>query len=389
MNQGNTMAFGSLDSIIKIVDFLNVPFIEINSGLCSDIRKKGSCDHCKEICPTNAINIGREISIDPKKCVRCGACATICHNGVYTLLDGSDETLLNKIEVLYSSVKNITIQCNGCNNYFKIKHKKIPKGTGKLVVPCLGRVNEIIHLRIRELDFENVMFSDCDSKCPYKSAWNGFYQTLFLSDHLRKTINMVSHNSSLTTKSEEKLSKDFEGQNRRDFVNLAGKRAAAFALNINASKKQISKHMHSLPIRRRILLEFLKSYEINDHIVEKNTLPFAEIKILSSCDLCGACAYICPTGALKLIDNNKNTTITFEFAKCIGCELCALVCDKGHLQIEDEANLGNLKRETISLHELSNRKCSKCDMNFVSVTDSAMCPQCEKRNSLMKMMTGD
>jgi ferredoxin len=382
------MAFGSLDSIIKIVDFLNVPFIEINSGLCSYIRKKGSCDHCRKICPTDAIDIGREISIDPRKCVRCGGCATICHNGAFTILDGSDETLLNKIEVINSSVKNITIQCNGCNNSFKIKHKKLPKDMGKLTVPCHARINEIILLRIRELDFEKVEFSDCSSSCPYKSAWNGFYHVLILNDHLRKTIKMSSNVSSLNTNSEKKSSKDFEGQNRRDFVNFAGKRAAAFALDINPTKKQITKQMHRLPLRRRVLLEFLRSYEISDHIIKKGKLPFAEIKILSSCDLCGACSHICPPGALKLIDNKIDTSITFEFAKCIGCELCAQVCDNGYLQIKDEVNLGLLNGESITLHELPNRKCSKCEMNFVTVTDSALCPQCEKRNHLMNKMSG-
>lgn len=389
MNQGNRMAFGSLDSIMKIVDFLNVPIIEINSGLCSDIRKKGSCNFCKDICPTNAIDIGWEISIDPKKCVRCGGCATICHNGVFTLLDGSDETLINRIEVINSSFKNITIQCNGCNNSFKIKHKKITKDMGKLIVPCHARVNEILLLRIRELDFKNVIFSDCNSKCPYKSAWNGFYQTLILNDHLRKTINMLSSDSSLTTTTGGKLPKDFDGQNRRNFVLLAGKRAAAFALDIDPTKRQISKHKQHLPIRRQILIEFLKSYEINDHIVKKGTLPFAEIAILGSCDLCGACTHICPTGALTLNDDNKNTSITFEFPKCIGCELCAKICDREYVTIKDEVNLGSLKREPITLQELPNIKCSNCEMSFVSATDSLLCPQCEKRNGLMELMTGN
>jgi ferredoxin len=381
------MAFGSLDSLIKIVDFLNVPFIEINSGLCSDIRKRGSCDYCKVICPTDAIDIGREITIDPKKCVRCGSCATICHNGVFTLLDGSDEILLNKIEVIKSSVNNITIQCNGCNNSFKIKHKKLPKDMGKLMVPCHGRVNEIILLRIRELDFENVVFSDCLSECPYKSAWKGFYHALILNDNLRKTIIMVSNNSSLTTKSGKKSSKDLDGQNRRDFVNLAGKRAAAMALDINPTRKQITKQMHHLPVRRRALLDLLKSHEINDHIVKKGTLPFAEIDIMSECDLCGACSHICPTGTLTLIDNGKNTSITFDFPKCVGCELCSQVCDKGYLHIKDEANLGNLKRQPIKLHELPNRKCSNCEMSFVSTSEETLCPQCGKRNNLKRMMS--
>jgi ferredoxin len=382
------MAFGSLDTIIKIVDFLNVPFIEINSGLCSDIRKKGSCSHCKDICPTNAIEIGREITIDPKKCVRCGSCATICHNGVFTLLDGSDETVLANIDQINSSRDTITIQCNGCNNAFKVKHKKIKKDEGKLVVPCLGRINEIVLLRLRELDFKNVTFSECNPKCPFKSAWNGFYETLILSDHLRKTITETYRDPQAFPTPKNRQTKNSNAQNRRDFVQLAGKRAAALALDIDPSKKQMTRLAQHLPVRRRILMDFLNSYQINDHIVEKGALPFAEIEIMSSCDICGACCFICPSGALTLKENSPKTSIVFEVAKCIGCELCVKICDKGYLHMKDEVNLGSLNGVPIILHELPNRKCSKCEMSFVSVSDSALCPQCKKRENLKNMISG-
>jgi ferredoxin len=384
---GSKMAFGSLDTIIKIVDFLNVPIIEINSGLCSDIRIRGSCQDCKDLCPTNAIDIGREISIDPKKCVRCGGCATICQNGVYTILDGSDETLLNKIDAIYSSGKEITIQCNGCDNSYRIKHKKLPKDMGMLTVPCLGRVNEIFLLRIRELDFNNVIFSDCISKCPYKSAWDGFYQALILNDHLRKTITDFSNDPPEKSTNQNKQTEDSDAQNRRDFVLLAGKRAAAFALDINPSKRQITKRGQRVPLRRRILIEFLNNYEINDHMVEKGVLPFSDIEIIDSCDICAACCHICPTGALAQTDDDQNLSIIFEFQKCIGCELCEGICDKRCLEIKNEVNLGSLKRGPVTLYQLPKARCSNCEMGFVSISESSLCPQCEIRNNLKMRMS--
>ena len=47
-------------------------------------REHCSCCHrCRVECPAEAIRfVGAKYWIDPEKCVECGHCVTVCHNGV-------------------------------------------------------------------------------------------------------------------------------------------------------------------------------------------------------------------------------------------------------------------------------------------------------------------
>jgi formate hydrogenlyase subunit 6/NADH:ubiquinone oxidoreductase subunit I len=120
--------------------------------------------------------------------------------------------------------------------------------------------------------------------------------------------------------------------------------------------------------------------------MRRNNLPFADINISDSCNICGVCCYICPTGALQKKEEKTKVDIVFDFANCVGCGLCERICDMGSLKIKDKVNLGNLMREPISLHTLPKNTCMKCNMSFVSVSESKLCPQCEKRDGLKRTM---
>jgi ferredoxin len=381
------MAFGSIDSIMKIIDFLNVPFIEIRRGQCSNIRLKGSCDKCTKFCPTDALGIEGDVTIDPKKCIRCGSCQTVCHSGVFTVLDGSDETYLSEIDIISSDYNRILFECNGCFNTFRIKRKKAPKGTGKLVVPCLGRINEIMLLRCRELGFSDVSFSECHPKCPFNGAKLALDEISDLAEILANALNLrptASDNNSIFTKDHAKKG---NASDRRDFVFALGKRAAAIALDVNKTKQGLGKQGQILPLRRGFLISYAENYDISDFKTKIGNLPFSEIAIENTCDLCGACTYICPTGALRTKEDNTELSLVFEFAQCIGCGLCDKICDRGSIIIKDSVDLGNLITDPQIIYSLSARNCTKCNMQFHSNSDSQFCPGCEKREGLRAYMT--
>jgi len=45
------------------------------------------------------------------------------------------------------------------------------------------------------------------------------------------------------------------------------------------------------------------------------------------CTLCGFCAQVCPTRALKVLEDRRNTALVLYAAECIHCQKCERVCD--------------------------------------------------------------
>lgn len=58
--------------------------------------------------------------------------------------------------------------------------------------------------------------------------------------------------------------------------------------------------------------------------------PKKRIEVSPSCDLCGKCASVCPTGAVK-IDESK---LKIDAKKCVACYACVILCPKGAIKIE-------------------------------------------------------
>ncbi|UTW68761.1 4Fe-4S binding protein [Anaerobacillus sp. HL2] len=55
-------------------------------------------------------------------------------------------------------------------------------------------------------------------------------------------------------------------------------------------------------------------------------MKLIKIKVDQDCDLCGRCTHICPTGALKLTDQDGQLSLTYQAIQCINCEICRNCC---------------------------------------------------------------
>ena len=46
-----------------------------------------------------------------------------------------------------------------------------------------------------------------------------------------------------------------------------------------------------------------------------------------NCTLCGFCAQVCPTRALKVLEDRRQTILALDPAECIHCGKCEKICD--------------------------------------------------------------
>ena len=379
------MVLKSLETMIQVIHFLDVPLIEIDQRLCSNHYMVGSCERCSVHCPVDALKIDGKVTIDPEKCVRCGACSTVCLNGVFRMLDIPDGSVFSMIDRISSSSDSIIIKCNGCNNAYSIKNKKVPKGTGIIVLPCFGRVNEAMLLRCHEIGFHRLMFSDCDGECPFGRAGSVLDETLALTTRLldgQRTIG-VKQNKKIPSDTRSLIIENQDVKGRREFIYEVGKGAASIVLGIGVSEgDDAGKRTTSSNLRRQALVSFLIKNYAKEMTILRAGLPFAEIEIAPSCNMCGACCRLCPTGALLLKEDDHETRIAFDTVKCMGCELCRKVCKVDSLKIKEEFKPSSLGNDPVTLHSMLLGTCTACNEGFVPVTGSGLCPGCIKEKEL-------
>ena len=87
--------------------------------------------------------------------------------------------------------------------------------------------------------------------------------------------------------------------------------------------------------KRAALLELLRSLaekrELRPVRIPARESITAPLAVNSRCTACGACAAVCPAGALKLEKNSEIISLLFRADLCVNCGVCAGICRDGAL----------------------------------------------------------
>lgn len=115
------------------------------------------------------------------------------------------------------------------------------------------------------------------------------------------------------------------------------------------------------------------------------TLPAGStprIVVSEACRNHGACAAVCPTGALRAYCAEAVGGLEFRPATCIGCGVCAVVCPENALALHAAAAVEAAGVQVVVLSRHALRECARCDNTFVVSRDEELCPACRKDVSL-------
>ncbi len=82
------------------------------------------------------------------------------------------------------------------------------------------------------------------------------------------------------------------------------------------------------------------------------------------CDGCGACATLCPSGALRIVDEAEARIIEFSPAKCISCARCSEICPEHAVKMSAKTNLALLMTNMHSIEKvrLDLVTCENCHL---------------------------
>jgi len=340
------------------------------------------CAACFEICPVQAIVIGKPPSLDSEKCESCLACLPVCPVGAFHADDDVADLLTSATHIEDQPVEllcglhphpesgvgseSIGIQIHGC---------LAGLGTGALLA--------LSALGIKRLTLRADSCSDC--------KWHSLHSQLHLQT--KKATRFLSASEKdisiiCVDEIEMPVERPLWGAknpplSRRDLFRMMAKQgqvalARAMENGVTASKRQ--------PGRDRLrLLSAVSHLPELDSSAGLNELNFATLTISQACTACGTCGRACPTEALRFEKNDEAMTyrLTFSAQNCIGCDLCEHVClpdaiSLNHAPIFEEV-FGVKEAQVVESGSLV--RCDRCKSLMAARDGMKLCPLCEYRRA--------
>ncbi len=356
--------------------------VKLNFTDCTHMYfKDSSCISCIDVCPIENTfkKEDYKIILNDENCVGCGACFSICPTGAFEFPNFSVSELINKLE---KNSENI-ISC-------------------KLNIPCLATLSsqELISLALKlekDILLDVAHCKDCQiGELKDKYISKNIEEANYFLENLRVNHKIKEEDLNISKSEEIK-----EKEDRRGFLKKLGKLSLGLtfwsiapSLPIEEENKTEDKPIKDivaekvLPEKRKLLLETLKSKELDlkDKNVKVDKISFTSDKWIDfqKCTNCSICYNVCPTGALKGIDNR--TKILFEPSLCVKCRVCHEVCPEECLHLEKELNLEYFLYGEKILAEHVMIQCAECLIPFSYKGDTTICPRCQQLEDEIKEM---
>ncbi|OGP30611.1 MAG: hypothetical protein A2073_04535 [Deltaproteobacteria bacterium GWC2_42_11] len=362
--------------------------LDVSFDLCVRNKSpKASCEACVHVCPQKAVSLAGGLEVTDR-CDGCGICAQVCPNEVFQSMIFNRNALLTHCS---SEHNKKVIVCSALGNGVK------REGFRFFEVPCIGSLDEVLILRAAlRYGKVSVLIGNCEG-CELRTGWQVFsvveekvkgYLSLFGLDEGMFVIKRLDHNS-LTNfiETEFPVEENLPAlkQSRRDFFRMAGEKALyagtsllSLYLDTKGGDDEEAMAPKILPRRRELILLMQENIPLSGHKVLKGI--FDRISISSTCNGCGECVNLCPTGALDLKVFGNERRIYLNTLSCTACMLCSDICSQGSIRLSKKVEVRELSgQEPELLITLCYNTCLCCFGLFYGSEDSLYCQDCEKK----------
>lgn len=328
--------------------------------------KNKKCGICKDICPEEAISIENGIKIDEEICNGCGICKAICPTQSIVIKSIGEEIILHEIK----DKKNIIFSCS------------YEDGVGNLKLNCLNSFHSellaALFILYEDKKF-NFNFSRCKA-CKYCNNNNIFKESLNKAISFVKKFN-INPIYEIHFEEEELILLSNIAISRRELFKML--KLGTTNIATQTIDTIVSQNNDYLSVRK-ILLNALNSKKFNIDNIE-DSIYFMNYIVSKSCNGCGKCGEICPSGAWEVDIGESNIRVYHDVSKCYNCGLCKENCPEKAIS-DEKLHLNGLKGFMIK-NEIVLSTCKSCGKKFVSKEQSDKCVICHKKDKLRKILS--
>ena len=305
-------------------------------------RGSVACGLCVDACPVNAIGRGGRVpEVDRETCIGCGACVSACPVDGAARLPGADLVRFEaEFERLAGRVDGagIVVRCAGSP---PVPEDRLAGTWLSVDVPCLSIVTPAWALSALAAGARSVAFRGCGVDCRARAP-----------DRARPTIGFIRGSLALARVADPEdrvrllFPEDDELPAGPDPVELAplGDPSPVFGLREPGASEVA---LAALGAARGSLVG--------------DGAPFGRVSFdADGCTMCGLCAGVCPTGAIRFDQGAVAASLELDRSACVGCGHCAAICPEGVLSVERGVDLEELGRGAEPLKRSPVARCRRC-----------------------------
>ena len=325
-----------------------------NSVYCLSVASKRPdlCMRCRNVCPTNAIEITDTTLKINDDCRECGLCLSACPTEAFQLPKLMGKQLYDKIARIASAYEQCYVTCTRALGRFPYNNE--------VVLPCVGALTPELWFSLL-VDYDNITVylpvGICD-RCQTTSGEEVYVTNISQAEEWTGySIGLETEESNLNHEQTRAYKRGQFVQNmaragQRAFLasnpTLLGAKAVAERIKRHTQKinnmqrsledavggKTSSNRRHILTQSRKLMLGTIQDAPGLASVFNQR-IPVCDSSL---CSMCCECVKACP---LHACDIDQGGHFSVEPAYCVSCGACIQVCEDGALWMEhaDPADL--------------------------------------------------